>query len=60
MTKDTRRTATIIHEGSEADWRVPLGIIARQLLRGSLQGGSDVGRWEYKTEIEGEKHDVRP
>lgn len=51
----TRRTVTITHEGSEADWRVSLGIIVRQLLRGSLQGGSDVGRWEYKTEIEGEK-----
>jgi hypothetical protein len=44
-----RRTVTIIHTGDEAEFRIALGIILRQLLRGSL-AGKDAGRWEYRVE----------
>jgi hypothetical protein len=45
---DTRRVI-ITHTGSETDFRIALGVIMRQLLRGERQG-SDPGRWEYRVE----------
>lgn len=54
MADRVRRVITIKHIGDEAEWRIAVGIIFRQILRGVRQG-QEAGRWEYKVEIEGEQ-----
>lgn len=44
---DTTRRVTIAIQGSDADFRIAMGVIIRQILRGSLKG-EDPGRWKYE------------
>lgn len=46
---DKSRRVIITIKGSDADYRLALNIIIRQLLRGERQG-SDPGRREYRVE----------
>jgi hypothetical protein len=48
MADETRRVIITI-KGSDADFRIALGIIFRQLLRGQTTG-EDPTRWEYRVE----------
>ena len=56
MSDRTMRVITIKHIGSEPDWRIAVGIIFRQILRG-VRHGQQAGRWEYTVEIEGDDED---
>jgi hypothetical protein len=47
------RRIIITHRGSEAAWRIAFGIVARQIMRGSL-AGREPPHWEYRVEIDPE------
>lgn len=44
-----RRVVTIEHVGTEADFKIALGIIMRRLMRGERQG-SEAGHWTFVVE----------